>query len=82
MKDPLIFRGRPITSDDPTLIQSLIKEHSKKGRKFISQELCRKWQWYQLNGNLKNMATREILLRLQSMGLIQLPPGRTNGNNS
>jgi hypothetical protein len=81
MKDPLILRGRPITPDDLTLIQSLIKEHSKKGRKFISQELCRKWQWFQPNGNLKDMAAREILLRLQSMGLIQLPPGRTSGNN-
>ena len=82
MKDTLILRGRPITSDDLTLIQSLIKEHWQKGRKFISQELCRKWQWYQPNGNLKDMATREILLRLQRMDLIELPPGRTNGNNS
>ena len=81
MKDPLILRGRPITPDDLTLIQSLIKEHSKKGRKFISQELCRKWQWFQPNGNLKDMAAREILLRLQRMGLIELPPGRTSGNN-
>lgn len=82
MKDTLILRGRPITSDDLTLIQSLIKEHWQKGRKFISQELCRKWQWYQPNGNLKDMAAREILLRLQRTGLIQLPPGRSNGNNS
>lgn len=52
MKDTLILRGRPITSDDLILIQSLIKEHWQKGRKFISQELCRKWQWYQPNGNL------------------------------
>jgi hypothetical protein len=52
MKEPIILRGRPISSDDLTLIQSLIKEHSKKGRKFISQELCHKWQRFQPNGNL------------------------------
>jgi len=82
MKDTLILPGRPITSDDLTFIQSLIKEHWQRGRKFISQELCRYWQWYQPNGNLKDMAAGELLLRLQRMGLIELPPGRSNPNTS
>lgn len=82
MKETLIIRGRKLSPDDLTLIQSLIQNHWQQGRKFISQQLCRHLQWYQPNGNLKDMAAREILRRLQQMGLIQLPPGRTNGNNS
>jgi len=82
MKEPLIIRGRQLSPDDLTLIQSLIQNHWQQGRKFISQQLCRHWQWYQPNGNLKDMAARELLLRLQRMDLIQLPPSLTNLNNS
>jgi len=82
MKQTLLIRGHQVPPDDLTSIQSLIKEHWQKGQKFISQELCRYWQWYQPNGNLKDMACRELLLRLQPKGLIQLLPGRSNPNTS
>jgi len=81
MEETLIIRGRPITPDDLTLIQSLIQTHWQRGRKFISGELCHHWQWYQPNGNLKDMACRELLLRLERRGLIQLPPRRNPANN-
>ena len=81
MEGSLILRGRQITSHDLPLILSLIQTHFHRGRKFISQELCRQWHWYQPNGNLKDMACREILLRLERMGLIQLPPRQHSANN-
>jgi len=81
MEGTLIIRGRPITPDDLTFIQSLIQTHWKQGRKFISRELCHHWQWYQPNGNLKDMACRELLLRLERMGLIQLPPRKNSAYN-
>lgn len=67
LEAPLTIRGRQITHDDLTFIHSLIKDHWQRGRKFISQELCRYWQWYQPNGNLKDMACRELLLRLERL---------------
>lgn len=82
METTLILRGRQVTPDDLTFIQSLIKDHWQRGRKFISQQLCRHWQWYQPNGNLKDMACREILLRLERINLIQLPPSLSDANNA
>ncbi len=82
MEGTLIIRGRPITPDDLTFIQSLIQTHWKQGRKFISRELCHHWHWYQPNGNLKDMACREILLRLERINLIQLPPSLSDANNA
>jgi hypothetical protein len=81
MEGTLVIRGRQITSHDLPLIQSLIQTHWNQGRKFISRELCHQWQWFQPNGNLKDMACREILLRLERMGLIQLPPRRNSAFN-
>jgi hypothetical protein len=79
--ETITIRGRRITPDDISVIQSLIQKYFKRGRKFISIELCHYWQWYQPNGNPKDMACREILLRLEHMGLIKLPPGLHNANN-
>ncbi len=81
MEETLIIRGRPITPDDLTLIHNLIQTHWQRGRKFISQELCRQWQWFQPNGCLKDMPARELLLRLERRGSIQLPPRLRSANN-
>lgn len=68
------LRGRDITAEDIEDIKNIIKIHYHKGRKHISRELSRHWGWYQPNGNLKDMACREILLKLSRQGLIKLPP--------
>jgi hypothetical protein len=81
MEGTLIIRGRQITPDDLSFIQSLIQDHWQRGRKFISRELCHHWHWYQPNGNLKDMACRELLLRLERMGLTQLPPRKNSAYN-
>jgi hypothetical protein len=44
--------------------------------------LCRLWNWRQPNGQLKDMACREILLTLKRKGLIVLPPRLCSANNS
>ena len=67
-------RGRDITSEDVEDIKNIIRIHYHKGRKHISRELSRHWRWYQPNGNLKDMACREILLKLHRQGLVRLPP--------
>lgn len=75
------IRGREITDDDIILIQRVIKEHSSKGRKYISCQICHQWKWYQANGQTKDMACRYIMLFLEKQGIIKLPPPLHPGNN-
>jgi hypothetical protein len=69
----LVIRGRQVTSQDISLIRSLVDQYHQQGRTFISKELCRIWNWHQPNGALKDMACRELLRRLEQKGLITLP---------
>jgi hypothetical protein len=75
---PITIRKRIITEADVGLIQASVSEHWRKGRTQIPQILCRKWNWVQPNGRLKDMACREVLLTLKRKGLISLPQ-RVNG---
>ena len=74
-------RGRDITQKDVEAINKIITQYYGKGRNYISQELSRYWKWYQPNGNLKDMACREILLKLHRMDIIKLPPSRRGAVN-
>ena len=78
---PLTIRKRTITVDDIDPIQATVNEHWSKGRKHISRILCQQWNWFQPNGRLKDVARRELLLTLNRMGLITLPPRLKNANN-
>jgi len=68
------YRGRVYSSREIDEIRELIAAHREKSRWFISRELCRKWNWVQPNGVLKDMICRGLLLRLNAQGLIELPP--------
>ena len=57
MEQKIIFRGRHITEVDIETIKSLISTHPTGGRRFISQEICRIWNWRQQNGHLKVLDT-------------------------
>ena len=78
---PITIRKRTITDADLPLIQATINEHWDGGRTHISKILCQRWQWFQPNGRLKDMACREVLVTLERQGYLQLPPGRHNGLN-
>jgi hypothetical protein len=68
------YRGRDVSESDIAVIRQIIADHPHGSRRFISQEVCRAWDWRQPNGALKDMVCRSLLLMLQSQGLIQLPP--------
>ena len=76
-----VIRGRLIRDKEIQAIRELIRKHSGWNRYFISRELCQKWQWFQPNGNLKDVACRELLLRLEREGHIKLPPRQRPVNN-
>lgn len=58
---------------DIATIRKIIESHPDKSRRFISQEVCRAWDWRQANGVLKDMVCRGLLLLLDSKGYIKLP---------
>lgn len=58
---------------DIATISNIIESHPDKSRRFISQEVCRAWDWRQNNGVLKDMVCRSLLLLLESKGYIKLP---------
>ena len=68
------YRGRSVTESDIAVIKGIIAAHPEGSRRFISQEVCRAWEWRQANGALKDMVCRSLLLLLQSEGFIKLPP--------
>ena len=74
MKVITTYRGRDISESDVDVIRRIIEAHPSGSRRFISQEVCRAWNWRQANGVLKDMVCRSLLLLLQSKDMIKLPP--------
>ena len=75
------YRSRTISQSDLDVINQIISTHPDHSRRFISQEVCRRWNWRQANGHLKDMVCRSLLLLLESKGLIELPPRKRNPPN-
>ena len=63
-----------MTVDTIALIQHLLAGHPDWHRTRLSRELCRRWGWASPTGQLKDMACRALLLKLERRGLIVLPP--------
>ena len=68
------FRNRQICPDDVAFIQATIAQHGTCGRSQVARLICEAWTWRQPNGRLKDMACRDLLLRLEERGFIELPP--------
>jgi hypothetical protein len=81
--EPIVFRyrGRELTAEDISFIRATIHTHYAQGRTRISQILCKAWQWVQPNGEPKQYAARDLLLRLEEQGFIELPPRIRRNNN-
>ena len=68
------MQGREVTAADVELIRALLAAHPARGRTPLSEELCRRWDWRNARGQLKDMACRTLLLKLERAGHIRLPP--------
>ena len=76
MEARLHYRHRLVTNSDVAFIRQLIAEHPAASRRELSQKLCQAWNWVQLNGALRDMVCRGLMLKLHREGLIELPPVR------
>ena len=70
----LRYRTRAIGPAELAFIRATIAAHAGRGRSRISRVLCEAWNWRQPNGTLKEYACRDLLLRLEERGYLQLPP--------
>ncbi len=77
----LTYRGRKATRADIACINQLITDNPTASRYALSKMLCRKWNWVQSNGNLRDMIARGFMLELHRNGHITLPARKIKPNN-
>ena len=82
MDETTTVQGRGITQADIELVRRLIEADPSRNRSRISRELCLLWNWRTASGQIKDMACRTLLLKLERRGYITLPGRRCPGRGS
>ena len=72
-QENIILRGREFSPAEIDLIKALVSSHSDLSRRKLSILISEKLDWRQANGNLKDRACRDVLIRLNNKGIITLP---------
>ena len=78
---PGIIQGRFIGESELAQVRALLAEHRDWSRRRISEHLARLWDWRNPAGQLKDMAARTLLLKLEQRGEIVLPVRRQMPHN-
>jgi hypothetical protein len=76
MDEVIRYRGWSFSREQVEEIREVIAAHWHRSRRFISREICRRWDWRYPNGALKDIWCRGFLLHLVSCGVIELPASR------
>jgi len=79
MNWPLKIQGRLLTEATVQQIKDLRTKHHDWNRSRLSRELCKLWEWRRPDGQIKDMACRELLHKLELRFLITLPPRQCPG---
>jgi hypothetical protein len=74
MGNTITVQGRKLTLEDISFIQRFITAHPSWSRRRLSIELSKEWTWVNAKGDLKDMACRSMMLKLDRLGYINLPP--------
>jgi hypothetical protein len=75
------LQGRTIGADELGQVRHLIGDNPEWTRYRISRELALLWNWRSTSGQLKDMAARTLLLKLEQRGFIALPARRRASPN-
>ena len=75
----LTFCGREFTSEEVSLIQEVVETCSRISRMELAQTVCELLDWKRPNGRLKFRECRDLLVRLESQGVLTLPAKRSSG---
>ena len=79
MTEPLRIRGRDVGCAELEQIRGWLGLHPDWSRRRLSQELARDWAWRTPTGQLKDIAARDLLNRLEARALIRLPARQRRG---
>src|ERR1700746_778103 len=79
--ESLYVQGRRLEAKDLQCIRELIEAHRDWNRTKLSQHIAQNWEWRNAAGQLKDMACRTMLLKLEQKGLICLPAPQRPSNN-
>ena len=81
MDQSQIVQGRRLDGSELENLRQWVREHPDWSRRRLSVELASRWGWRNGAGQLKDMATRTLLLKLHQRGLVELPPRRQAPTN-
>ena len=81
MSESNLIQGRRIAATDLEQIRQLLAAHPDWSRRCLSQHLATLWEWRNPVGQLKDMAARTLLLKLEQRSWITLPPRRQAPSN-
>ncbi len=82
MSESMTIQGRNLFAGDIELIRRLMADNPDWHRTRLSTELCRMWNWRTDKGQLKDIACRTMLRKLEQRKLIVLPPPLRPGNHA
>jgi hypothetical protein len=77
----MVIQGREVNTEEIHLIRQLLRNNPGWCRTRLSKELCTIWDWRSTSGLYKDMACRSMLLKLERLGHIKLPPRVRVKNN-
>jgi hypothetical protein len=77
----VILQGRALGGAELEQIRGLIAVHGQASRYRLSRLLCEAWEWRSATGQLKDMAARALLLKLEQRGWVRLPACRRASPN-
>ena len=76
VEESQVIQGRVIGPVELEQVRRLLANHPEWSRYRLSRELCQVWGWRNLTGQIKDMAARTLLLKLEQRGWVRLPTRR------
>jgi len=71
-----MIQGRLVRPEDVAQIRAWLAANPRAHRTRLSREFCLRWNWRNHAGQLKDMACRTLLLKLERQGHLELPARR------
>lgn len=71
---PISVQGRSLQVSDLSWLNALISSHPDWNRSKLSRHIATEWGWSNAAGQLKDIAARTMLRKLEQRGLLTLPP--------
>ena len=76
MSETLTIQGRPLSPQGLEELRQWVGDNPHWSRWRLSRELATRWDWRNRAGQLKDMAARTLLVKLEQRGLLELPARR------